>query len=120
MSVECVYPIPEATTTGLLFIAGQVVGIFMILTYPSVASDVAADSYTYTNIQTCLNLNSTSNGTSSSLNVVDYQYPIYGQTGLFVIVAIIFTVFFKCPYLRLRTERERLAEEILNSAPDLS
>ena len=115
MSVECVYPIPEATTTGLLFIAGQVVGIIMILGYPALAPEVPKDSYTYTNVQTCISANTTSNSTAS-LNVVNYQYPLYGQTGLFVIVAIIFTLFFKCPYLRLRTERERLAEEILNSS----
>jgi FLVCR family MFS transporter 7 len=120
MSVECVYPIPEATTTGLLFIAGQLVGIIMILTYPAISPVISENSYIYTNIQTCISKNSTSNSTSNSLNVVDYQYPVYAQTAFSAIIAIIFTIFFKCPYLRLRTERERLAEEILNSAPDLS
>ena len=81
MSVECVYPIPEATSTGLLFIAGQLVGIIMIVAYPAVAPVISENSYIYTNIQTCINTNSTSNSTSNSLNVVDYQYPIYGQTG---------------------------------------
>ena len=119
MSVECVYPIPEATATGLLLIGGQLVGIIMILAYPAVAPQVSKDSFTYTNIQTCITANSTLNTTS--LTVVDYKYPLYGQTSLFFVITIVFTIFYKCPYLRLRMENERLTEKILNSAriPDL-
>ena len=121
MSVECVYPIPEATATGLLNIAGQLVGIIMILAYPKIAPKVPEDSYTYTNIQTCLNSNSTSNSSVSSLTVIDYKYTLYGQTIFFSIISILFTIFYKCPYLRIKTERERLTEQILNSArlPDV-
>ena len=111
MSVECVYPIPEATATGLLNIGGQLVGMIMILTYPKIAPKVSEDSYVYTNIQTCLNSNST-----VSLTVLDYKYPLYGQTLFLCIISILFTTFFKCPYLRIKTERERLTEQILNSA----
>lgn len=120
MSVECVYPIPEATTTGLLFIGGQAVGIVMILAYPYAAAEIPKDSFIYTNVQKCITTNSTS--IISSLTVADYKYPLYAQTIIFVLIAIIFTIFFKCPYLRLRTEREKLAEEILNSSrqPNIS
>ena len=93
----------------------------MILVYPKIAPQVPEDSYTYTNIQTCLNSNSAFNDSSNSLSVVDYKFPIYGQTSLFFLVSFLFTIFFKCPYLRIKMESERLTEQILNSArvPDL-
>jgi FLVCR family MFS transporter 7 len=114
MSIECVYPIPEATSTGLLFIGGQVVGIAMILAYPKTATQLPPDSYVYNNVQTCTTGNKTT--TTSSLVVLDYTYEVYFQTLLQVAVAIIFIIFFKCAYLRLRSEREKRAEKILNSS----
>ena len=122
MSVECVYPIPEATSTGLLFIAGQIVGIAMILAYPKIAKDIPKDTYIYDIIQTCtINPNSANSTTStpsssSTLSVLDFTYPIYGQTILLVLIAIGFIIFFKCAYLRLRSEREKMAQRILDEA----
>lgn len=123
MSVECVYPIPEATSTGLLFIAGQLVGIGMIVGYPKMAQQVQSDSFTYKFVQKCTsnsnNFNSSTTTTSSNtvdLTVLDYKYPLYAQTIVFFVITIFFTKFFKCAYLRLRSEREKLAEKILNSA----
>ena len=131
MSVECVYPIPEATTTGLLFISGQIVGILMILIYPQTALKLDPNSYQYQNVQTCQNTNSsdvtttmtmmttmitTSKPATSRLDVLDFTYEMYFQAGAQVFVSILFILFFKCAYLRLRSEREKLAEKILNSA----
>jgi MFS transporter, FLVCR family, MFS-domain-containing protein 7 len=122
MSIECVYPIPEATSTGLLFIAGQVFGIIMIICYPKLAKIVDKDSYVYNSVQTCLNTNSNSSLTTtaassvSALSVLDFKIPLFGQALLLTIIAILFIIFFKCAYLRLRSEREKLAEQILNSA----
>lgn len=112
MSVECVYPIPEETSTGLLFIAGQIFGIVMILAYPRAAREVSPNSNTYVNIQQCTTNNSTMN---ANLTVLDYTNPLYFQACCMVFIALVFTLFFKCPYLRLRTEQERIAERILNS-----
>jgi len=122
MSIECVYPIPEATSTGLLFIAGQVFGIIMIIGYPKLAKIVDKDSYVYNSVQTCLSTNSNSSLTTtaassvSALSVLDFKIPLFGQALLLTIIAILFIIFFKCAYLRLRSEREKLAEQILNSA----
>ena len=122
MSIECVYPIPEATSTGLLFIAGQVFGIIMIIGYPKLAKIVDQDSYVYNSVQTCLSTNSNSSLTTtaassvSALSVLDFKIPLFGQALLLTIIAILFIIFFKCAYLRLRSEREKLAEQILNSA----
>ena len=115
MAIECVYPIPEATSTGLLFIAGQIFGIGLILVYPRMASTVQPNSYIYDKVQTCIQVNATL-VSDSNLSVLDFKYPLYGQCVLQCLIAIFFVIFFKCSYLRLRSEREKLAEKILNSA----
>merc|ERR1712127_780256 len=125
MSVECVYPIPEATSTGLLFIAGQIVGIFTIVLYPAAATEIERGTYIYENIQTCTASSTMPNTTmitttksSSNLKVLDYKNPLYFQTILIAVMSIGFTCFFKCAYLRLRSEREKQAERILRLATD--
>lgn len=122
MSVECVYPIPEATSTGLLFIAGQIVGIIMIVVYPKAARVIQTDSYIYNSVQSCTSNAPTTNHTITTtassiyLSVLDYKYPLYSQAILFAIMSIGFTIFFKCAYLRLRSEREKEVERIMRSA----
>ena len=125
MSIECVYPIPEATSTGLLFIAGQIFGIIMIIGYPKLATRVDKDSYIYNSVQTCLkssnaSFTTTSASSVSDLSVLDFKVPLFSQSILLTIIAVLFIVFFKCAYLRLRSEREKLAEQILNSARALN
>lgn len=115
MSVECVYPIPEATSTGLLFMSGQFTGILMIILYPKTAVKLDPASYEYNFVQTCASVNGTSD-TTDNLTVLDFKYQIYFQTACQVFVTLVFIVFFKCAYLRLRSERERLAEKILNTS----
>lgn len=99
----------------------------MIICYPKIATPIKPNTYIYDSIQTCTNSNTNTNSslttttttTSSSqvnLTVLDYTYPLYGQAIAFFLISIFFTKFFKCAYLRLRSEREKLAEKILNSA----
>jgi hypothetical protein len=108
-------------STGLLFISGQIVGIIMIIFYPKLSIPIQPNTYIYDSIQTCTN-NSNNNGSTTNssnlvkLTVLDFSYPLYGQTIVFFIITIFFIRFFKCAYLRLRSEREKLAEKILNSA----
>ena len=101
--VECTYPLSESTSTGLLFITGQLTGIIMILTYPLLAQQIKPDSNTYLTIQTCTPLNSTQ--TSSNLDVLDYKIPLFGQIGLLLLVAVLFNIFFKCRNQRLNSEK---------------
>jgi hypothetical protein len=94
----------------------------MIIGYPKLAKIVDKDSYVYNSVQTCLSTNSNSSLTTtaassvSALSVLDFKIPLFGQALLLTIIAILFIIFFKCAYLRLRSEREKLAEQILNSA----
>lgn len=99
ISIECVKNIPEATATGLLFIGGQILCIIMVLVYPEISPRVLENTFTYTSVQTCINTNSTF---SSILNVIDYNDSIMAQTAIYTIVSIIFIMFFKCPYVRLK------------------
>jgi hypothetical protein len=102
ISIECVKNIPEATATGFLFIGGQILCIICVILYPIVSPQVEETSFTYKNIQTCTNANLKF---SSVLNVVDYNYTIFTQTSIYLIFSIIFILFFKCPYFRLRAEQ---------------
>lgn len=114
LSVECMYPIPEATPTGFLFIGGQLIGIVIILIDQAAGKPVSANSNVYQNIQKCLNPNSTYNNSSTlltPLTILDYEYPLIGQTTLISITAIVFTIFFKCPYLRLNNERSTASKQ---------
>ena len=122
MAVECVYPIPEATSTGVLFMMGQIVGLVMVLVYPKAAASISTDSYVYNYVQTCDKPGGSSSGNSTTLapitklSALDYKIPLYAQCLLQVFITIVFIVFFKCANLRLRSEREKYAEKILSSA----
>jgi FLVCR family MFS transporter 7 len=99
MSVECVHNISEATSTGLLLIGGQFVTIIMVMIYPTIAPQVLESSYTFTSVQKCIKTNSIFN-TTLSLSVVDYNTAIWNQSGIYLLISVLFIVFYKCPYLR--------------------
>jgi MFS transporter, FLVCR family, MFS-domain-containing protein 7 len=106
MSVECVHNISEATSTGLLLIGGQFVTIIMVMIYPTIAPQVLESSYTFTSVQKCIKTNSIFN-TTLSLSVVDYNTAIWNQSGIYLLISVLFIVFYKCPYLRLRSENSK-------------
>ena len=106
MSVECVHNISEATSTGLLLIGGQFVTIIMVMIYPTIAPQVLESSYTFTSVQKCIKTNSIFN-TTLSLSVVDYNTAIWNQSGIYLLISVLFIVFYKCPYLRLRSDNSK-------------
>jgi hypothetical protein len=110
MSVECVYPIAEDIPSGLLFMLGQAFGILMILLYPYFGTNVEPGTYDFNTIQKCSSTNST-----NTLTVINYNNPLYFQSGFFVLISMLFIMFFKCPYARLKIEKEKMVEEILNT-----
>lgn len=121
LSVECVYPCPEATSSGILYTFGQLVGILAIVLFPLISQKVPENSYTYISVQTCttnssspLN-NSTNSNTLTNISVLNFNIPIYAQTLLQFVNSILFIIFFKCSYLRVKTENRNLSEHILNS-----
>jgi hypothetical protein len=106
MSVECVHNISEATSTGLLLIGGQFVTIIMVMIYATIAPQVLESSYTFTSVQKCIKTNSIFN-TTLSLSVVDYNTAIWNQSGIYLLISVLFIVFYKCPYLRLRSDNSK-------------
>ena len=107
MSVECVYPIPEETATGLLFIAGQIFGIAMIEGSTAIAKPVDTGSANI--VQKCTMATSD----AGALKAQDFTLPLYIQTSVIVAVTFVFIVQFKCSYLRLQSENKKLAEQII-------
>jgi FLVCR family MFS transporter 7 len=104
MSVECVYPIGESICTGFLFISGQLFGIILILAYPAIGKTVPIDSFVYNNTQTCVIISNST--TTASTKVTDFTNSLYLQLALIIFTALGFTLFYKCPYLRLKSEKE--------------
>lgn len=109
--VECTYPLSESTSTGLLFISGQLFGILLIELYPRLAAQVKADSFVFKSVQTCVHLNSTSVADNVH-QVLDYKVPMFSQLGLLIVVSAAFIVFFKCPNLRFNAEKASSNEQI--------
>lgn len=102
LAVECVYPISEAATSGILLSIGECFSIFMIVVYPKISRMIASGSYIYDHVQKCDVV-----GADGVLKVLDYTYPLYGQTVLFALVTIVFIICFKCDYLRLQSEKQK-------------
>ena len=110
LAVECTYPIPEATTSGLLFVFGQFFGFLLVELYTGIAASVDKNSTTYKQVQQCT-ADDTESG-SFTLSVLNYNSAMYTQTGILFVIAVVFCVFFKCPYLRLNAEKRlETAEE---------
>ena len=111
MAVESAHEIPEATATGVLLIGGQIITIIMVLIYPLSAPKVAENTFIYTNIQTCVFANSTDYHSKSLLTVTNYNTPIYVQTAIYILISILFSILYKCPYFRLRLEPKNLGKK---------
>lgn len=111
LSVECTYPIPEATSSGFLLTLGNAIAVLMVFIYPQFGKKINQQSMTFQTIQTCIQ-NSTSN--EANLQVLDYNYPLYGQSFALFALSILFVLFFKCPYLRLNNEQQKIVQQILN------
>jgi len=102
LAVECVYPISEAATSGILLSIGECFSIIMIVVYPKISRMITGGSYIYEHVQKCDVV-----GADGILKVLDYTYPLYGQTILFAVVTIVFIICFKCDYLRLKSDKQK-------------
>ena len=63
LSLECVYPIPEATATGISVISSQVIGILMVVIFPKMGRPLDASEMS---TETC------STDTQSDIAILDY------------------------------------------------
>ncbi|XP_064600447.1 solute carrier family 49 member A3-like [Liolophura sinensis] len=107
LGVECTYPVAEATSAGFLIISGQIQGIVFIIVMGLLAQDLPSGQQFLPN--GCVQ-NSTS---VDQIIPQDYTVPNLSASGLTVFFVIVFLMFFKADYRRLRAEQKIEAEKIL-------
>lgn len=89
LSVECSYPIGEATSAGLLFISGQVQSVLYIVFLQSLTKRLADSP-----LSTCGDA------------VLSWKVPLMVMSGLFSFFTCFFVIFFHTQYKRLEAEEE--------------
>ncbi|XP_060904530.1 solute carrier family 49 member A3 [Labrus mixtus] len=89
LSVECSYPVGEATSAGLLFISGQVQSVLFIILLQALTTRLADSP-----LSTC--------GSA----VLSWRVPLMVMAGLFSFFTCIFVIFFHTRYKRLDAEEE--------------
>ncbi|KAL9983577.1 hypothetical protein ACROYT_G005772 [Oculina patagonica] len=100
VGVECTYPVAEATSAGLQWMAGQATGVVFILVCQ--ALEVPRHFK-----------NSKCQQKSEDGKVPDLQYAMYFMTAAAVAMAFLMICAFFPPYKRLEMERRRAAQKIL-------
>ncbi|XP_070692908.1 solute carrier family 49 member A3 [Pempheris klunzingeri] len=89
LSVECTYPVGEATSAGLIFVSGQVQSALYIIFLQALTKRLADSS-----LSTC--------GSA----VLSWRVPMLVMAGLFTVFTCCFVIFFHTRYRRLEAEVE--------------
>uniref|UniRef100_A0A8C7UMV9 Solute carrier family 49 member 3 n=1 Tax=Oncorhynchus mykiss TaxID=8022 RepID=A0A8C7UMV9_ONCMY len=92
LSVECSYPVGEATSAGLIFISGQIQSVIYILLLQGLTKPMA-----YSPFSTC------SVGGDAALS---WRVPVLVMAGLFSVFTCCFVIFFHTKYRRLDAEAQ--------------
>uniref|UniRef100_A0A8C8IKK1 Major facilitator superfamily (MFS) profile domain-containing protein n=1 Tax=Oncorhynchus tshawytscha TaxID=74940 RepID=A0A8C8IKK1_ONCTS len=92
LSVECSYPVGEATSAGLIFISGQIQSVIYILLLQGLTKPMA-----YSPFSTC------SVGGDAALS---WRVPVLVMAGLFSVFTCCFIIFFHTKYRRLDAEAQ--------------
>ncbi|XP_061747533.1 solute carrier family 49 member A3-like [Nerophis ophidion] len=88
LSVECSYPVGEATSAGLVFISGQVQSLIYIILLQALATPIAESPRL-----TC------------TLAPQSWKVPVMLLSALSAVSSCIFLIFFHTPYRRLEAEK---------------
>lgn len=89
LSVECSYPVGEATSAGLLFISGQVQSLLYIVILQALTTPL-----TDVPLATC------------GKDILNWKVPLMVMAGLLSFFTCIFVIFFHTRYKRLEAEEE--------------
>ncbi|KAL8587046.1 hypothetical protein ACOMHN_023436 [Nucella lapillus] len=115
MAVEITYPVAEATSSGLLFISGQIQGLVYMLVAQMIAQPLSPAEQGMTN--TCgTSSNSTAGGDSDGFTPQDWTVPNLFLDGIMTFFTIIFLLFFRPVYRRLLAERIAEDGRVLNQS----
>lgn len=108
LSLECVYPIPEATATGISVLSSQIIGILMVILFPKFGRPLDEHEKL---IETC------SNDMTNEIEKLDYTsiifaylikqktiffdlVPLYSMALIMVAVTLFYISCFQCKYKR--------------------
>ncbi|XP_077969792.1 solute carrier family 49 member A3-like [Styela clava] len=106
LSVETTYPCGEATSSGMLFIFGQLQSIVLVISLSAIGSDIPEDKL----------VNSKCNTNSKyKVEVKDLAISTYVLTGYAILVMLVFVLVFRTKYRRLEAEKEHFEPIDLNS-----
>ncbi|CAF3612492.1 unnamed protein product [Adineta steineri] len=86
LSLECVYPIPEATATGISVMSSQIIGILMVVIFPKFARPLNVHQML---IETC------SKDLKDDIAILDYSIPLYIMVLIMVFVTLFYFYFFQ-------------------------
>ncbi|KAM8961882.1 solute carrier family 49 member A3 [Pelodytes ibericus] len=90
LAVECSYPIGEGTSTGLIFISGQVQGLIYMLIFQSITTPVAASPLSSCGV--------------AQIEIYNWSVSTLVMAGLCSFGSCAFVIFFHTDYKRLLTE----------------
>lgn len=106
-AVECTYPVAEATSSGLLFISGQLQGIIFIILMQALAYPLPASESTHAMCNT--------NSTTGQVDTLDYTDSNLTMCGLMILFCTITLICFFHPELkRVNAEQRAAAQKILS------
>lgn len=110
MGVECTYPVAEATSSGLLIIAGQIFGIIYVLLMSALAGP--ASNYDMS-IEKC------TAAEALSVQPQDWTVPVLIMCGAASFAATLFVVAFWPKFKRMEAERQLIeqAKKLLQAPP---
>ncbi|XP_038555888.1 solute carrier family 49 member A3 [Micropterus salmoides] len=89
LSVECSYPVGEATSAGLIFISGQIQSVLYIILLQALTTPLAESP-----LSTCGN------------SVLSWRVPMLVMAGLCSLFTCCFVIFFHTRYRRLEAEEQ--------------
>ncbi|CAK8688822.1 unnamed protein product [Clavelina lepadiformis] len=103
--VETTYPVEVATSSGLVFLSGQLQGMLLILVLQKLATPVAPE---FANITKCHSSDSSvspAGGMTKPIPIRDMTISSYALFGYSAFVCLIFLVFFRTTYRRRNMEQ---------------
>ncbi|CAK8678000.1 solute carrier family 49 member A3-like isoform X2 [Clavelina lepadiformis] len=95
LAVETTYPVGEATSSGIVFMSGQLQGLILILLLQSIGTNL--DPKPTTDQCTSENL--------GDIPVQDMSVPVYVMAGYGGLIVLIYTIFFRTEYKRLLADK---------------
>lgn len=102
LGVECTYPVDEATSSGISWMTGQIVGAVMMIGSLAAAPHLSKSQVEHS---TCVSAN------TSTLDPIDLTLPTIVMVIISSISALAFVIFFDTPYKRLNAEKIAELEE---------